>query len=128
MGTEYETLGGGNENYNKIDLDDVDSWLPPEAALFLSKAIAAQGWSQLEEAVDSGEPALDGDPVSAEWEDMPKTGRDSHILMDLDFLEIGVVDSTDGDDQTPGDSPDGESEVVGEESKDSEGEGVPFYY
>ena len=31
-------------------------------------------------------------------------------------------------DQTPGDSPDGESDVVGEESKDSEGEGVPFYY
>ena len=106
----------------------MDSWLPPEAALFLSKATAAQGWSQLEEAVDSGEPVLDGDPVSAEWKDMPKTGRDYHILMDLDFLEIGVVDSMDGGDQTPVDSPDGESEVVLEESKGSEGEGVPFYY
>ena len=128
METEYSNLDGGNESYSKIDLNDVDSWLPPEAALFLSKAIAAQGWSQLAEAVDSGEPIEDGDPVSAEWEGMPKMGRDYHIMLDLDFLEIGVVDSTDGDDQTPGDSPDGESEVVREESKDSEGEGVPFYY
>ena len=81
MKTEKANLDRGNEKYSKIDLADVDSWLPPEAALFLSKTIAARGWSQLSEAVDSN----GGD--AAEWDDMPKVARDYHLLMELELLE-----------------------------------------
>ena len=108
MKTEKANLDRGNEKYSKIDLADVDSWLPSEAALFLSKTIAARGWSQLSEAVDSN----GGD--AAEWDDMPKVARDYHLLMELELLET--------DRGCP--PVEKNSAEVGR----PEGESVPFYY
>ena len=101
----------GNKKYSKIDLEDVDRWLPPEAQLFLSKAIAASGWSQLAEATDSD------DGGSGEWQEMPKHGQDYHLLKDLGLLEAGGVESLEK-----------EASEVADESEDPEGEWVSFYY
>ena len=100
-----------DKKHSKIDLDDVDSWLPPEAQLFLSKAIAARGRRQVAEAANSD----DGD--SGEWQEMPKVGKDYHLLKELGLLEVGGVESSENE------SPEGP-----DESEDPEGEGVSFYY
>ena len=83
----------------------------PEAQLFLSKAIAAKGWSQLAEDADSD------DGGSGEWQEMPKFGKDYLLLKELGLLEAGGVESSAK-----------ESPEDPDESEDPEGEGVPFYY
>lgn len=108
MNTEKANLDAGNEKYSKIDLDDVDSWLPPETVSFLSKVIAARGWSQLSEAVDSN----GGD--AAEWGEMPKVARDYHLLLELELLETHTACLPAEEDSAEG--------------GDLEGESVPFYY
>lgn len=123
MGSGKEDLDGGKKSYSKIDLEDVDSYLPPAAALFLSKALSSRGWGQLREAR-----GLDAGEVAAEWEDLPKAAGDYLRSLDSGLLKRGGADSRDESGPVPEDSPDGGSSLIQEESGEIEGEGVPFYY
>ena len=111
MNMEKPDLYGGIKKYSKVDLEDVDSWLPPDTALFLAKTIAARGWSQLSEAVSSNS----GD--TAEWQEMPKVARDYHGLLEMELLEVSGVEL--GGEVPP---------EVSDESGGAGGESVPFYY
>ena len=108
MKTEKANLDEGNEKYSKIDLANVDSYMPQKASLFLSRTISGRCWSQIPEAGDSN------GANAAEWEGMPKVARDYHLQMELDLLESEVV-------QLPVE--DGPAE-----GGDAAGESVPFYY
>ncbi len=110
--------GTDNEKYSKIDLDNIDSWLPHEVALSLARIVSFRNRKQYEAGLEAG--------ASREWEDMPQVGRNYHAQLDsgphepegpeeeaeglaVSPLNEGFVEDRDD----PGDSSAGE---------------VPFYY
>jgi hypothetical protein len=107
-------LDGGKQNYNKIDLENVDSWLPEDVQRSLAKIIAARGRRRLGEASGVDEPSTGSEAFLPEWEDMPQSGKQYQLMKRLGLLEVGGVDSLTG--------------VEGDEDGKSDGEGAPYYY
>ena len=118
MGPGESNRERGNQKYSKVDLDDIDSWLPPDVALSLARMIAHRARKQHQASLEA-----DG---SGEWEDMPQVGRDYHAMLASGSLEPEEAD-VDG----------GELEVIPlnegvvedcDDAGDSPAEEVPFYY
>ena len=93
MSTDDANLNGGKNKYSKIDLDNVDSWLPEEVQRSLARMLAAQGRRQLSEATGVDDGSSDSEGFLSEWGDMPQVGREYHLMDRLGLLEIGEVDS-----------------------------------
>ena len=121
-------LNGGSGEHSKIDLEDVDSWLPEKVQRSLAKMIALQGRGQLRDVSSVYEPSTGSGGIPAEWQDMPLAGKNYHALMQLDLLDVAeTISLGDGGDPLEGSS-DEDSGVDGEEAGGSEVEAVPHYY
>ena len=121
-------LSGGEERHSRIDLEDVDSWLPESAQDSLSEIVAARGRRQFAGAsgvdvVDTGSESL-----LAEWRDMPDAGKGYHLLKRLGLLEVSGADWSRGEDGAV-DTLSDEKPVVGEDEEGGAGStDVPHYY
>ncbi len=93
MKTGKANSGGDNETYSKIDLADVDSWLPPEVARSLSRMIAARNRKDLEEGIAANSYAYDVDALGVEQDDRPPSDGDHRILSGSEPLALEFVES-----------------------------------
>lgn len=128
MNPEKANLDGGKGNYSKIDLDNVDSYMPANVQYFLSKMTAAGCRRELPENSDANEPATVQDALRAEWENMPTVSKQYQEMKRLGLLEIGGLDSLGGGEVSSG--PFLEGQPIRRRDEDSErgGESVPHYY
>ena len=107
-----------NKKYSKIDLDDIDSWLPPDVAQSLARMIASRNRKQHGAGLEA-----DG---AREWKDMPQVGRDYHALLASGSLEPEEANVDGGELEV---SPLNEGVVEDrDDAGDSPAEEVPFYY
>ena len=134
MGTgKANSSGGDNERYSKIDLEDVDSWLPPEVDRFLARMIAARNRKQLEDGIDEGSCAIDLGALGVEQDDPPPSDGGHRILsgsepLALDFVESSEVGTPEAavlsDSQAGEETVDDGGEVNEDDFWD---EGIPFF-
>ena len=110
-----------NEKYSKIDLEDIDSWLPPEVGQSIARMIASRNRKQCGAGLEAGD--------SVEWEDMPQVGRDYHALLVSNSASPDPQDDEEPGSGEPTASRLDEGRVKGqEEPGDSPGDEIPFYY
>ena len=79
METGKANLGGDNEIYSNIDLENVESWLPLEVARSLSRMIAVRNRKQLEDSIAASSCAIDLDALDVEREALPAVDGDHHV-------------------------------------------------
>ena len=94
MGTGKANPGGAERKHSKLDLENVDSWLPPEVAPSLARMIAARNRKQLR----------DGDAASSYAYDTGARGveRDDPTLLCWESLAGGYAESPEDDLQEAG--------------------------
>lgn len=131
MVTGKTNSGGDNERYSKIDLLDVDSWLPPEVARSLSKMIAARNRKDLEEGIAANSYAYNVDALGVEQDDPPPSDGDHRILSGSEPLALEFVESAEvGRPEAvvlSGSQTDEEKVDDGGEAEASWGDVIPFF-
>ena len=123
---------GEDTQYSKINLEDVDSWLPPEIALSLSRMIAARNRKDLEEGISPVSHAIDLAAPGIEPEGPSLAKGDRHILPGSEFLVPDSVESSEvgpPEAAVPSDDShaDQDTEDSGGEADASWGDGIPFF-
>ena len=131
MGTGNTDLGGDYQRYSNIDLENVDSWLPPEVAQSLARMIAARNRKQLEESIAASSYAYDVDSRSVARDDSSSADGDYRTLLrpDLPILTgSGSSEVDSGVAEVPSRVPHGEvTEGDSAGGDDFSGDGIPFF-
>ena len=131
METGKANLGGDNDRYSNIDLENVESWLPPEVARSLSRMIAVRNRKQLEDSIAASSCAIDLDALDVEREALPAVDGDHHVLSKSEFLTLDCAETSEvGMSEAvviPDSQVDGEIVEGGGELDDSLGDGIPFF-
>ena len=102
MGTGKANPGGAERKHSKLDLENVDSWLPPEVAPSLSRMIAARNRKQLRDGDAASSYAYDTGARGVERDDPSGSDDDYRTLLCWESLAAGCAESPEDDLQETG--------------------------
>ena len=132
MGIEKANLGREErQEYSKIDLENVDSWLPGKVAGFLAKMIAARNRKQLEESIAASSYAYNLDAQGVTRDDSLEADGDYPRMLRPEpptLTGSGSSEIDSGEAAFPSEVPRAEETVEDAAGVDDfSGDGIPFF-